>query len=111
MRGEEGVSKRIASNKGRGEGDERADGDLHRVVLGLDVETLLLERVENGRPRVESFHALRCDRRGKSESQKKGERTTRRIDPTLNLSPALSLNVPSSLSRLMNSRLCLFPHS
>ena len=47
-----------ARRKGKGRRNERANGDLHRVVLGLDVETLLLESLENSSPSVESFQSL-----------------------------------------------------
>ena len=35
-----------------------ADGDLHRVVLGLDVEPCVLERLDDGHTGVEPLHAL-----------------------------------------------------
>lgn len=35
-----------------------ANGNLHRVVLGLDVKTLLLQSLQDGSPDVVSFHAL-----------------------------------------------------
>lgn len=35
-----------------------ADGNLHRVVLGLNVETLLLKSLEDSDPSMESLHAL-----------------------------------------------------
>ncbi len=41
-----------------GNHDSPADWDLHGVVLGLDVQTLLLERFKDLGSNVESFHAL-----------------------------------------------------
>src|SRR5690606_19726289 len=35
-----------------------ADRDLHRVVLGLDIETTFLQELDNLIPGMESFHAL-----------------------------------------------------
>lgn len=36
-----------------------ADGNLHRVVLGVNEETCLFEGLHDGYPGVESFHTLR----------------------------------------------------
>lgn len=63
-----------ARRKGKGRRNERANGDLHRVVLGLDVETLLLESLENSSPSVKSFQSL--------EKKKDGQESARRFEET-----------------------------
>lgn len=45
-------------------GNSRADWDLHLVVLGLDVKTLLLESLDDLVPDVESLHTLPNVKRG-----------------------------------------------
>jgi hypothetical protein len=73
----------------------RTDGDLHFVVLLLNVQALLLERFDDLVPDVESFHALFVSFQHSTDEG---------VSRTL-YSPAFSLYVPSSFMRLMNSRL------
>jgi len=72
---EKSVRGRIEPEREKKERDERADGDLHRVVLGLDVKTLLLESLENSSPGVESFHSLEETRRPRVSERIRGNET------------------------------------
>lgn len=77
--------------------DLRADRNLHFVVLRLNVQTLLLQSLQDSISDVEPLHSLHM-------SVKLAKRHTW-------YSPAFSLYVPSSFMRLMNSRLFLTAHS
>jgi hypothetical protein len=74
-----------------------ANGDLHRVIFRLNVESGLRECFDDRNSGVESFHALK--------SSCELMRFPVKVRLALKVSPTLSLYVPSSFIMLMNSSL------